>query len=326
MANVKISELTAASTPLAGTEVLPIVQSGGTVKVSVANLTAGRAISVSSLTLSGGTANGVAYLNGSKNLTAGSALYFDGTNLGVGTTDPLTKLDVLGEVSIAWSASYGLRFYNQDRDNWSSIGNSTPTGNSSSNLVFKDYTGEVARMTEGSFLVGTTAYPIVNTKLAVLATGSSYGATIVNNIANYQTLALWNKATAGTIYFAEFGSGTTYVARGSITYDGTVTSYNTTSDYRLKNTIAPITGALAKVALLKPCTYKWNSNGLDGEGFIAHELAEVFPSAVAGEKDAVDNAGNPKYQGIDTSFLVATLTAAIQELKAEFDAYKASHS
>jgi ribosomal protein L14 len=39
----------------------------------------------------------------------------------------------------------------------------------------------------------------------------------------------------------------------------------------------------------------------------------------------LDENGNPKHQGIDTSFLVATLTAAIQELKAEFDAYKASH-
>jgi hypothetical protein len=46
---------------------------------------------------------------------------------------------------------------------------------------------------------------------------------------------------------------------------------------------------------------------------------------VTGEKDAVDAEGKPQYQGIDTSFLVATLTAAIQELKAEFDAYKASH-
>ena len=97
-----------------------------------------------------------------------------------------------------------------------------------------------------------------------------------------------------------------------------------------------MTGALAKVALLKPCTYKWNSNGADGEGFIAHELAEVVPQCVSGEKDAVeiveirDEEGNvtgteerPVYQGIDTSFLVATLTAAIQELKAELDTVKA---
>jgi hypothetical protein len=82
---------------------------------------------------------------------------------------------------------------------------------------------------------------------------------------------------------------------------------------------------LEKVALLKPVTYKWNSNGSDGQGFIAHELAKVCPDAVVGAKDAIDADGKPVYQGIDTSFLVATLAAAIQELKAEFDAYKATH-
>ena len=81
-----------------------------------------------------------------------------------------------------------------------------------------------------------------------------------------------------------------------------------------------MTGALAKVTQLKPVTYKWKADGSDGEGFIAHELAEVCPHAVNGEKDAVDDDGNPKYQGIDTSHLVATLTAAIQELKAIVDA------
>jgi hypothetical protein len=81
-----------------------------------------------------------------------------------------------------------------------------------------------------------------------------------------------------------------------------------------------MTGALDKVSLLKPCTYKWNADGSDGQGFIAHELAEVEPGCVTGEKDAVDAEGKPKYQGIDTSFLVATLAAAIQELKAIVDA------
>ena len=114
---------------------------------------------------------------------------------------------------------------------------------------------------------------------------------------------------------------------GQISQNGTTgVTYSTTSDYRLKENIAPITGALAKVALLKPVTYTWKSAPNEiGEGFIAHELAEVCPHAVTGEKDAVDEEGNPKYQGIDTSFLVATLTAAIQELKAEIDAYKATH-
>jgi hypothetical protein len=77
-----------------------------------------------------------------------------------------------------------------------------------------------------------------------------------------------------------------------------------------------MTGALAKVALLKPCTYKWNADGSNGQGFIAHELAEVVPDCVSGEKDAVDAKGNPDYQGVDTSFLVATLVSAIQEQQA----------
>jgi len=110
---------------------------------------------------------------------------------------------------------------------------------------------------------------------------------------------------------------------GSISVNTGSTAYNTSSDYRLKNTIAPLVGALAKVAQLKPVTYKWNADNSYGEGFIAHELAEVCPLAVNGEKDAVDENGDIKSQGIDTSFLVATLTAAIQELKAEVDALKA---
>ena len=83
--------------------------------------------------------------------------------------------------------------------------------------------------------------------------------------------------------------------------------------------------ALATVAQLNPVTYTWKADGSDGQGFIAHELQAVVPDCVTGEKDAVDADGNPVYQGIDTSFLVATLVAAIQELKSDFDAYKATH-
>ena len=86
-----------------------------------------------------------------------------------------------------------------------------------------------------------------------------------------------------------------------------------------------MTGALSKVAALKPCTYTWKVNGAAGQGFIAHELQEVVPECVTGAKDAVDEHGKIRPQGIDTSFLVATLVSAIQELKAEFDAYKLSH-
>jgi hypothetical protein len=124
----------------------------------------------------------------------------------------------------------------------------------------------------------------------------------------------------GLDFFNASGTEVGYVVVNS----GSVT-YSTTSDYRLKENIAPMTGALSKISALKPCTYTWKADGSIAEGFIAHELAEVCPHAVVGEKDALDDEGNIKPQGIDTSFLVATLTAAIQELKAEFDAYKASH-
>jgi hypothetical protein len=130
-----------------------------------------------------------------------------------------------------------------------------------------------------------------------------------------------NAASSGHLFHSFRRSG---VEIGYIDQNGTTAvRYITSSDYRLKENVAPMTGALDKVALLKPVTYKWKIDGSDGQGFIAHELAEVCPEAVSGEKDAVDENGSIKPQGIDTSFLVATLTAAIQELKAEVDSLKA---
>jgi hypothetical protein len=118
-------------------------------------------------------------------------------------------------------------------------------------------------------------------------------------------------ATSTAIYFRAGGAN-----RGTITTTSGGTAYNTTSDYRLKQNIQTMQNALATVSALKPVTYKWKADNSNGQGFIAHELAEVCPQAVTGQKDAVDANGNPQYQGIDTSFLVATLTAAIQEQQA----------
>jgi hypothetical protein len=168
----------------------------------------------------------------------------------------------------------------------------------------------------GNLLVGVTANP---------SAGGNYGVCIQRNASGASFTGRINighgDSTGARIM--SFYYSTTPAVVGTVDCTTTSTSYNTSSDYRLKNTIAPMTGALAKVALLKPVTYKWNIDNSDGEGFIAHELAEVCPHAVTGEKDAVDADGNPEYQGIDVSFLVATLTAAIQELKAELDELKA---
>jgi hypothetical protein len=100
---------------------------------------------------------------------------------------------------------------------------------------------------------------------------------------------------------------------GRIYTSGSNTTYSTSSDYRLKENVVPMTGALDKVALLNPVTYTWKVDGTNGQGFIAHELQAVVPDCVGGTKDAVDAEGNPVYQDVDTSYLVATLTAAIKE-------------
>jgi hypothetical protein len=132
-----------------------------------------------------------------------------------------------------------------------------------------------------------------------------------------------NNTNAGCNFFAGANGTQTHMVFGnlngvvgSIQTNGSSTAFNTSSDYRLKEDVQPMTGALAKVARLKPVTYKWKVDGSDGEGFIAHELKEIVPQAVNGEKDELDENGDIKPQGMDVSFLVATLTAAIQELKA----------
>jgi hypothetical protein len=140
---------------------------------------------------------------------------------------------------------------------------------------------------------------------------SGEGAVEINQMQNIDYLAM---------RFLNNGYG---VAVGNIACSTTATAFNSTSDYRLKENIAPMTGALAKVAQLKPVTYTWKTDGKAAQGFIAHELQEIAPDCVTGEKDAVTSDGKPIYQGIDTSFLVATLTAAIQELKSELDSVKA---
>jgi hypothetical protein len=104
-------------------------------------------------------------------------------------------------------------------------------------------------------------------------------------------------------------------------------AFTVSSDYRLKENIVPIAdGALASVLALSPKEY--DLAGYDTRrfyGFLAHELAEHFPVAVVGEKDAVKENGTPDYQGVEYMQLVPVLAKALQELYAEFNAYRLTH-
>lgn len=127
---------------------------------------------------------------------------------------------------------------------------------------------------------------------------------------------------------------------GFIRSNASSVAYNTSSDYRLKENVTPISGATAAVKLLKPCNFDWISGG-NVNGFIAHELADVVPEAVSGTKDAMKDEeyevtaatdteaavmgtrSVPDMQGIDQSKLVPLLTATIQELIARIEALEA---
>ncbi|CAB4175793.1 Intramolecular chaperone auto-processing domain containing protein [uncultured Caudovirales phage] len=255
-------------------------------------------------------------------------------NVGIGTTSPSTRLSLQLSSATTYTTStrtnQGLTIYNSSATTNGFTGiefvgeptsgnggiagiGSVVTASGSANLVFgtrdsATYTEKMRIDSSGRLLVGITSTRSNGGVLQVSAQGQT-------GVVTYTTSTTNNNAA----YF-ENGNGIV----GTIATNGSATAYNTSSDYRLKENIAPMTGALAKVAQLKPVTYKWKVDGSDGEGFIAHELAEVKPDCVSGNKDAIDADGNPVYQGIDVSFLVATLTAAIQELKAINDTQAAT--
>ena len=222
-------------------------------------------------------------------------------NVGIGTSSPNGKLGVSdGTVQII-TAPYGAGLTGYF---------GTYTNNA---LAFITNNTERARIdSSGNFMVGTTSSTVVGKNAKVTA----YQTTTSPAITSYVN------ATADSNQII-FGNPNGEV--GTINTNGTTTSYGTSSDYRLKYDVQPMLSGLSTISALKPSTYKWNADNSYGEGFIAHELQAVIPQAVSGEKDAVNENGSIKAQGVDYSKIVVHLVAAIQELKADFDAYKAAH-
>jgi len=243
-------------------------------------------------------------------------------NVGIGTTSPSRKLTVyaIGSSVPAVITNDQSQSRICFKDSVTALDYTVGIGSIGENLA--SYTGGTERMridSSGNVLVNTTS--LNSGKVNIVASGSS------------QPCMIWNdsdatSASQGIVSIRRNGS-----AVGLISTTNTNTTYATSSDYRLKENIVPMVGALATVSALKPVTYKWKSTGEESQGFIAHELQSVLPDCVTGEKDAVktvdelDEDGKvigtkevPQYQGIDTSFLVATLTAAIQELNAKVEA------
>ena len=111
---------------------------------------------------------------------------------------------------------------------------------------------------------------------------------------------------------------------GTISTNASATAYNTSSDYRLKENVIPVSDGIVRLQQLKPSRFNFIADSDQTvDGFIAHEVQAVVPECVTGEKDAVDEDGNPVYQGIDQSKLVPLLTAALQEAIAKIETLEA---
>jgi hypothetical protein len=260
-------------------------------------------------------------------------------NVGIGTTSPQRKLSIVGTDGASGQTEGNSRtslFLDNNGANYLTI----MTGTSGDGGVFFSDNGQ----NNGGMVYETSSdalYFRANNaeRMRIDSSGNMYvGAQVI--ISGNQGGNFWISNTTSSSAYNQFQFKINGTGVGQIQTSGSSTAYQTSSDYRLKENIQPMQGALAKVSQLKPVTYKWKIDGSDGQGFIAHELQEIIPDCVGGTKDATrqeeyevtpavkDEQGNittpavmgtrtvPSYQGVDTSFLVATLTAAIQELKA----------
>ena len=248
--------------------------------------------------------------------TGASSFATSSGSVGIGTSSPTNPLHIVSntvsQLNVAASSGNTNAQINIEPTGTgiAVIGPANPVA-----FAFRTNATEAMRLDASqNLLVGTTSQGTIGSSNGIGLYASGYV-----GVSSTGDSVFARRSSDGTVI--TFRRDTTSVGRIDVTT--TATSYVTSSDYRLKNTITSMTGALAKVAALKPVTYKWNFDGSDGEGFIAHELAEVCPHAVTGEKDAVNEDGKPVHQGVDYGKITPLLTAALQEAIAKIELLEA---
>ena len=175
-------------------------------------------------------------------------------------------------------------------------------GGTNTDTLFYTNSGERMRINSTGDLVINTTTPINSAKITNYFSRISHiGMTSENYGGNFSTEHIRFKNTG--------------VTRGSIVVDQSSTTYNTSSDYRLKENIVYDWDATTRLKQLKPARFNFIEDGTDTviDGFIAHEVKDVIPNAVYGEKDAVEDDGSIKPQQMDASKIVPVLTKALQE-------------
>lgn len=261
--------------------------------------------------------NGISFVTGTGSSQAVVAR-ISGSNFGIGTTSPAAKLHISG-------TNAGIIFDRVTTD-------VDPSGIQGSIYVkengISNYEAMLFRATgyrwqsdagtdymlinsSGNLLVGTTSGSY---RLEVAGASDSVRITSSGTGTSGTPLYILRAGSSSGAYFVTFDASSGNV--GSITYNGSGTNYNTSSDYRRKSNVKNLTGSGSFIDALKPRTFDWDT-GDKGVGFIAHEFAEVSPSSVTGEKDAVDSDGKPVYQAMQASSaeVIANLVAELQSLR-----------
>jgi hypothetical protein len=140
---------------------------------------------------------------------------------------------------------------------------------------------------------------------ALGATSSAHGLSCSGN--GYASLRVRRGADTGDAV-AFFGKSSNSTPVGGVSVSGTATSFNTSSDYRLKENEVAILDGITRLKTLKPYRFNFKADAdTTVDGFFAHEVSSVVPEAISGEKDGEE------MQAIDQSKLVPLLTSALQE-------------
>ena len=129
-------------------------------------------------------------------------------------------------------------------------------------------------------------------------------------------ITMQNASTTGSTFSMAFKSSSESVI-GSITNDQSNVSFNTSSDYRLKENLTPISDGLERLTKLKPVKFDWKETGISSEGFLAHEVQEAgWVDGITGEKDG------EKVQQMDYGRITPLIVKAVQEQQAQIDELK----